>query len=54
MVAAPQVLGDVLKEQTWFFPGSLVSTEDMLELGFSLILKDDMEAKLCCFQGKMP
>lgn len=35
-------------------PGSLVSIEDMLRLEFSLILKDDMEAKLCCFQGRMP
>lgn len=26
----------------------------MLRLEFSLILKDDMEAKLCCFQGRMP
>lgn len=32
----------------------MVSTEDMLKLEFSFILKDDMEAKLYCFQGKMP
>lgn len=50
MAAAPK-----LQETSWRNkPVSLVSTEDMLRLGFSLILKDDMEAKLCCFQGKMP
>lgn len=35
-------------------PGSLVSVEDMLKTGFSLILKDDIEATLSFFQSKIP
>lgn len=44
-----KALGHVLKEQTWFS----VPTDDMVKRGFSK-LREDVEAKLCCFQGKTP